>query len=296
MIVPAHPKEDVNASRTDKKKKVRKKEENRNSGHQAYPNGCYHRCPESMRTPCCPSALAPFTPTPNYPPPLQTMPHTKPHPSRPIPSPSALSASEDTSTLFLSSFAQPSEHGMTNLKPSSSTSTKRSGSRKQGQSYAVCGNETTAVTRSMISCTCAQDAECSRMEPAHALELRKLQPHTSYKADAWEFELLRTGLVVRFPSIPSGLRQGFSVGYPMPSHVQMPPNSTSLAVYEAEFGNIVNKELTKGHYIGPLPFSIIETLLGPFQSSPLSLIPKSGKPVSPSAELLIPHRDLISFP
>ena len=134
------------------------------------------------------------------------------------------------------------------------------------------------------------------MEPAHALELRKLQPQTPYKADAWEFELLRTGLVVRFPSIPSGLRQGFSVGYPTPSRVQTPPNSTSLAVYEAEFGDIVNKELTKGRYIGPLPFSMIETLLGPFQSFPLSLIPKSGKPVSPSAELLIPHRDLISFP
>ena len=31
MIVPAHPKEDVNASRTDKEKKVRKKEENHNT-------------------------------------------------------------------------------------------------------------------------------------------------------------------------------------------------------------------------------------------------------------------------
>ena len=31
MIVPAHPKKDVNASRTDKEKKVRKKEENRNT-------------------------------------------------------------------------------------------------------------------------------------------------------------------------------------------------------------------------------------------------------------------------
>ena len=31
MIVPAHPKEDVNASRTDKEKKVMKEEKNRNS-------------------------------------------------------------------------------------------------------------------------------------------------------------------------------------------------------------------------------------------------------------------------
>ena len=62
----------------------------------------------------------------------------------------------------------------------------------------------------------------------------------------------------------------------MPSCVQTPPNSTSLATYEAEFGKIVNKELSKGRYLGPLPFAVIEAFLGPFQSSPLSLIPKPG--------------------
>ena len=40
----------------------------------------------------------------------------------------------------------------------------------------------------------------------------------------------------------------------------------------------MNKELAKGHYIGPFPFSKIEASLGPFQTSPLLLIPKPGKP------------------
>ena len=116
------------------------------------------------------------------------------------------------------------------------------------------------------------------MELAHALEHRRLRPLTPYKADAWELALQRAGLIDRFPSIPTGLRHSFDVGYPVLSRVQIPPNSTSLAIYEPEFKDIVDKELTKDRYIGPFPFFEIEASLGPFQSSPLSLIPKSGKP------------------
>ena len=64
----------------------------------------------------------------------------------------------------------------------------------------------------------------------------------------------------------------------MLDHVQTPPNSTSLSMYEKEFKEIVNKELMKECYIGPFPFMTIEAAIGPFQSSPLSLIPKPGKP------------------
>ena len=85
------------------------------------------------------------------------------------------------------------------------------------------------------------------------------------------------GLLTRFPSILSGLCTGFIVGYPTLSHVQTLPNSTSLAVYESEFDIIVNKELAKKHYLGPFSFTMIHSLLGPFQSSLLLLIPKAGK-------------------
>jgi len=71
--------------------------------------------------------------------------------------------------------------------------------------------------------------------------------------------------------------QGFIVGYSPLSHVQTPPNSTSVSIYKTEFRNIVNRELAKERYIGPFLFKTIEATLGPFQSSPLSLIPKSGK-------------------
>jgi hypothetical protein len=90
------------------------------------------------------------------------------------------------------------------------------------------------------------------MEPACVLELRRLRPQTPYRADAWETALNWTGLINFFPNIPSGLREGFCVGYPTPFRVQTPLNSTSLSVYEHEFKDIVNKELDKGRYIGPL--------------------------------------------
>lgn len=41
---------------------------------------------------------------------------------------------------------------------------------------------------------------------------------------------------------------------------------------------MVTKEFTKGRYIGPCTRQEVELLIGPFQSSPLSWVPKPGKP------------------
>ena len=116
------------------------------------------------------------------------------------------------------------------------------------------------------------------MALTNVLALRERQPRTPYKAEAWEQALRQAGLLKCFSFIPSGLHKGFIVGYPLIAHVQTPLNSTLLSVYEKEFQEIVNKELTKERYIGPFPFTTLEATIGPFQSSPLSLIPKPGKP------------------
>ena len=195
---------------------------------------------------CYPSIRTPFTQIPRCQHPSSPTQHMRPHPSQAARSLSAPSASGGTSTPSLSSSAQPNAHGTTNSTPSSNASTRHYASRSRAPFYATCGNETTDVVKNTISCTHARDVELSRMEPAHALELRKLQPRMPYRADAWEIALRQTGLFDRFPSIPSGLCKGFIVGYPMPSRVQTPPNSTFLATYEAEFGEIMNKELSKG--------------------------------------------------
>ena len=167
---------------------------------------------------------------------------------------------------------------MTSSKPLLNDSTKRCASEKLEPPYAVHGNAIMVALKNMTICISVQDVERSHTALVDVLALRKQWPRTPYKAEAWEQALRQAGLLECFSSIPSGLHKGFTVGYPTLNHVQTPPNSTSLSVYEKEFKEIVNKELTKERYIGPFPFTTIEAAIGPFQSSPLSLIPKPGKP------------------
>ena len=89
------------------------------------------------------------------------------------------------------------------------------------------------------------------MEPADAPVHKKLHLQLPYKPAAWLEVLQQAGLVEHFSTIPDGLHFGFTVGYPPISHVQNPPNSTSISFYSHKFDEIVHKEITKGRYIGP---------------------------------------------
>ena len=173
---------------------------------QVYPNGPYHCHAGSKHTLCHPSALVLFAPTPNSPPPSQIMPPMKPHLLQTTPSQFAVSAPEDTSTHFLLFFAQPSTPGMTNLKPSSNTSTKCFKSKTQELSYAVCGNRTMAVMKNPTSCMCAGHVDHSHTEPAHAL-LQLITPNIvttdlvvsffpflSYQINLWQSRCLYASL------------------------------------------------------------------------------------------------------
>ena len=195
----------------------------------------------------------------------------------PSSSPYAQYVSDTTSTPCQSYSAQPLAHGTTSSTPTARELTKRSKPGKEELPYAASGSATAAVMSGTTICTHVPDAELLRMAPADALTLRKHQPRTPYKADAWQRALQEAGLLVRFPSIPTGLREGFIVGYPTISRVQSPPNSTTIALYTSEFNDVVNKEISKGRYIGPLLFSDITNLIGPFQTSPLSMIPKPSR-------------------
>lgn len=114
------------------------------------------------------------------------------------------------------------------------------------------------------------------MEPRVALDLRKLHPLTPYKPEAWECELQRAGVLERFADIPSGLHLGFRVDFPPINAVQIPPNRESISEFSVEFNSIIQKELEKGRFIGPFLADTLKDLIGPFQSSPLSIIPKPG--------------------
>jgi hypothetical protein len=116
------------------------------------------------------------------------------------------------------------------------------------------------------------------MEPRDALELRTRFPQTPYKADAWEQALRDANLFFSFIDIPSGFRNGFIIDFPPISYTQSPPNKDSFVTYIEEFNKILDRELLKERYIGPFSLPNLESAIGPFQSSPLSIIPKPGRP------------------
>lgn len=92
--------------------------------------------------------------------------------------------------------------------------------------------------------------------------------------DAWEDALHSNNLLAKYPNLVSNIRHGFDVGIPRIQYTITPRNSPSLRQYSDVFLDIVQKELRLGRYLGPYPRSVIEASIGPFQTSPLSVIPK----------------------
>ena len=126
--------------------------------------------------------------------------------------------------------------------------------------------------------TNALDAATRITELRGALELRRNQALTPYRVDAWESFLLQCNLLVKYPNLISSLRFGFDAGIHPILHTYTPPNSTTLLLHPEAYRDMVSNEFQKGRYISPCSRHEVESLIGPFQSSPLSWVPKAGKP------------------
>ena len=111
-----------------------------------------------------------------------------------------------------------------------------------------------------------------------ALKRRSLEALTPYIPSAWEQSLVEADLISKYPLIPSGLRHGFHAGLSNLTQSYFPPNSLSIEEHRSIFNDIINKEISKGRYIGPLNRESLKSLIGPFQTALLSLVPKPGKP------------------
>jgi hypothetical protein len=74
------------------------------------------------------------------------------------------------------------------------------------------------------------------------------------------------------------LNNGFSAGIPAISVTYTSPNNASVEEHVNEFIYSINLEFGKSRYIGHASRDQLEKLLGPFQTSPLSIIPKPNKP------------------
>jgi hypothetical protein len=150
---------------------------------------------------------------------------------------------------------------------------ERSSDRQVFQSASI-GSEGSATRPPSTTITSVRAAEARIME----LRAGKLEAHTPYKGVAWEAALRRTGLIQRYPFIPHSLRTGFYGGIPTISETFTPPNSKTIEKHAAEFRAIVNLEFKRCNYLGPFTRKELESIIGPFQTAPLSLVPKAGKP------------------
>jgi hypothetical protein len=138
-------------------------------------------------------------------------------------------------------------------------------------SFAPTGNallDAPAATQTIT--TNVPDAEKKIMELKSVLELRKSRALTPYNPDQWHRLLAKFKLLEKYPSLPNNLRYGFDVGIPPIYATSAPSNSSSLNTYLQQYNNIVHREFQSGRYIGPCTKKEVESLIGPFQSSPLS--------------------------
>lgn len=146
-------------------------------------------------------------------------------------------------------------------------------------SYARTGSDLLGAQLPTIpSVTSAPDAKSQTMVLRTALEHRSLNALTPYKHDAWAASLQHHKLVERYPSLSHSIQFGFDAGIRKLQQTHAPPNNTSLDEFSEAYNGIEQKEFSKGRYLGPCSQREIEDLIGPFQTSPLSIIPKNGKP------------------
>ena len=111
-----------------------------------------------------------------------------------------------------------------------------------------------------------------------ALEHRRCNPLTPYIKEAWAEQLSSLGLEERYPHLMRSLAEGFNLGVPLIRSTYTPLNHSSIQSLANVYSKIIDNEFTSGRYIGPFTRNQLELALGPFQSSPLSFVPKMSNP------------------
>jgi hypothetical protein len=143
-----------------------------------------------------------------------------------------------------------------------------------------------------------QDAERPTMVPSLALTERRIKGLTTYNPSSWSRELSRHNLTEKYPNLVKGITQGFNLGITSITKTYTPQNHISIDIHHDHYMENIDKEFRFGHYLGPYSRSEVEAVIGPFQSSPLSLVPKEGKPNKFQAvhDFSHPHNPAISAP
>lgn len=125
--------------------------------------------------------------------------------------------------------------------------------------------------------TCAPSVvQHSTLPNSATLPLDILTINTPFVPDEWERMLNEITPVNNFPDVPTSMRFGFDMGvrYP-PSQTYTPPNHASALLYPDHVMSHIQNELSLRRYSGPFSRSKLESLIGPFRTSPLGTVPKS---------------------
>lgn len=115
---------------------------------------------------------------------------------------------------------------------------------------------------------------------------------TSLRPDAWKERLAAVGLEEKYLEVVAGLQFVFIIGLPTLLETHAPQNTPSLIAHIDTFHDSIRKELSLGHYLGPLSFAEVERALGPFQTSPPIHNPETAQAIilPPCTEFLVPAR------
>lgn len=193
------------------------------------------------------------------------------------PSPFALYAWAITRTKCSTAILLPP--GMDSSKPSPNASEVNYSSAETTNPSVSIGNRSKAVRAgATTNVTSVPDAVNPITELMLVFKHRKLNALTPYNPDAWEHLLTNAGLFSEYQHIPNSLHYGFHIKLPLIGTTQIPPNHPTVVKFEQQFTNIIRDEIQKGRYTSPLSRAGMESLIGPFQSSPFSIIPKPAKP------------------
>jgi hypothetical protein len=149
-------------------------------------------------------------------------------------------------------------------------------STAMGTSFAQTGNVPRGVP-AQDTVTNVLDAATELMAPNNA-HWHSLEIPTPLCHDGWSQLLVKHNLLVKYPNIPKYIQHGANAGIPRITKTYIPPNCPSINVHLFAFKEIVTREFDKGRYAGPFTRSEVEQRIGPFQTSPLSMVPKAGKP------------------
>ncbi|ESK93218.1 reverse transcriptase ribonuclease h [Moniliophthora roreri MCA 2997] len=124
----------------------------------------------------------------------------------------------------------------------------------------------------------ARDVESQVTELRTALSARRSAALTPLHAKAWHEVLTEMGLLCKYQDLAESIKHGFNVGIIPIQHTFTPVNNIRTNEHQTAFENIVKNKLCLRRWLGSYPQCVIEAVLSLFQTSPISMVPKLGKP------------------